>query len=61
MVPYNKSTLKNGRNTEPNMTIERIETETLAGLIAGLVKEGLTFKCFQTRDGRWTIELTGGF
>ena len=43
------------------MTIERIETETLAGLIAGLVKEGLTFQCFPTRDGRWTIELTGGF
>ena len=61
MVPYSKSTLKNGRNMERNMTIERIETESLAKIVSGLVQQGLTFECTPTPDGFWTIKLTGGY
>lgn len=46
------------------MTIENIETKDLAAIVAGLVKQGLTFKC-QPMEGHygggWKITLTGGF
>ena len=34
--------------------------ENLTAIIAGLVKEGLTFKSWQDGDN-WIIELTGGY
>ena len=45
------------------MTIERIETARLAEVVAGLVKEGLTFTAIPNPAafGLWTITLTGGF
>ena len=42
------------------MTIERIDISELAEIIAGLVKQGLTFQA-RPVNGTWTIELTGGF
>lgn len=46
------------------MTIKNIPIEDLAEIIAGLVKQGVTFTArpldsFQ--GGGWIIELTGGF
>ena len=42
------------------MTINDIETKDLAEIVAGLVREGVTFEATQRR-GLWTITLTGGF
>ena len=46
------------------MIIHDIETDQLATIIAGLVKQGLTFDCrpdWTTSGCHWTITLTGGF
>lgn len=46
------------------MKIENIPTEELAEVIAGLVKQGLTFRAHHQpgfSHSVWTIELTGGF
>lgn len=45
------------------MTIEHIETSELAAIVAGLVREGVTFEARPsvTRAGCWRIVLTGGF
>ena len=47
------------------MLITNIPTELLAEIIAGLVKQGLTFNCRPRHVNAayvdWTIELTGGF
>jgi hypothetical protein len=40
-------------------TIE-CDGDQLTGIIAGLVREGLTFKAVYSK-GVWIIELTGGF
>jgi len=40
----------------------KVETiEDLTSIIAGIVKEGLIFKCSKDGDAKWEIELTGGF
>lgn len=37
-------------------------TEELAKFVAGLVREGLTFKAYPNHDGdSYTVKLTGGF
>ena len=42
--------------------IVHITTSQLATIIAGLVREGLTFECHPgTRVDEWTITLLGGF
>lgn len=45
------------------MTIKNIATAQLAEIIAGLVKEGLTFECQPDSRcaGTWIITLTGGY
>ena len=45
------------------MTIERINTSDLADIIAGLVKQGITFNAYPMTNyaDRWIIELTGGY
>lgn len=43
------------------MLIERIDLDQLGSIIAQLVQQGLTFKAFPEGDGRWMIELTGGY
>jgi hypothetical protein len=55
---------KHDNEEEIPMKIENILTEELAEIIAGLVKQGLTFKAkpqtgFTTTV--WSIELTGGY
>ncbi len=44
------------------MKIQHIETAAaLAALVAELMKQGVTFQAYPTPDGRWTVELTGGY
>lgn len=43
------------------MKIINIETKELAGIVAGLVREGVSFMAFQVNPNAWTIELTGDF
>ena len=44
------------------MYIRGIETSALATIVAGLVKEGLTFEATRGEyPGEWDIELTGGY
>lgn len=46
------------------MTITNIEDlSDLAKIVAGLVREGVTFECKPHKDvrGWWTITLLGGF
>lgn len=45
------------------MTIRHIRLIDLAEIIAGLVKQGVTFECRPDSpcQGTWQIELTGGF
>lgn len=44
------------------MTIRFVPTESLAAIVAGLVREGVTFDVLPSGlDGQWTITLTGGF
>jgi len=43
------------------MEIKNIETiEDLTKIIAGLVREGVTFISTKQQDGNWKIVLTGG-
>lgn len=46
-----------------NMTIKRVTTAQLTEIVAGLVKQGLTFEVTPHRfyDDEWTITLTGGY
>jgi hypothetical protein len=42
--------------------IEDIELKDLATIIAGLVREGVSFRAYPDQFGaRWRIELTGGY
>jgi hypothetical protein len=43
------------------MTIEILTTESLTEVVAGLVKNGLTFRAVENGNGMWTITLLGGF
>lgn len=43
------------------MTIEDVCLEDLAKIVAGLVREGVTFRVNMTGKGDWTITLLGGF
>ena len=44
------------------MKIANIPTDELGDVIAGLVKNGLTFECFPgTKPTTWTINLLGGY
>ena len=36
-------------------------TEQAAVNIAGLVKHGVTFTCYEASDGLWLITLMGGY
>jgi hypothetical protein len=42
------------------VTIEHITTEELPALVAGLVREGVTFRAYP-KGPNWTIELLGGY
>ena len=44
-----------------NMVIRHIDVSQLATIVAGLVREGLTFEAIADLGGTWTIKLTGGF
>lgn len=46
-----------------NGHIQDIPTSILAGIVAGLVREGVTFNVTPTNDNAslWNIELTGGY
>lgn len=43
------------------MTIENVDLEQLPKIVAGLVREGLTFTVRETSRGLWTITLNGGY
>lgn len=43
------------------MTIECHSREEFTAVIAGLVREGLTFRATATSDHTYIIELTGGY
>jgi hypothetical protein len=43
------------------MKIIEIGINELPVIIAGLVREGVTFEAWQTTSGNWSIKLTGGF
>jgi len=44
------------------MFIRHVETAQLGEVVAGLVKQGLTFDChYDCHMGTYTIELTGGY
>ena len=44
------------------MSIEDIKIEDLAEIIAGLVKQGITFEAYQKNGSDfWNINLTGGY
>lgn len=43
------------------MTITCHSRAEFTAVIAGLVREGLTFRAVATTDQTYTIELTGGF
>ena len=43
------------------MKITDIKTQDLATIIAGLVREGIGFRSYQSADGTWYIEFTGAF
>ncbi len=50
------------REPEATMRINAIPTESLATIVAGLVREGVTFDVSPSSlDGLWNIVLTGGF
>ena len=48
-------------NGETEMKIIEIGINDLPVIIAGLVREGVTFEAWQTHSGNWSIELKGGF
>lgn len=49
-------------NLGATVKIKHVSTEALATIVAGLVREGLTFEVVPgTLDGNWDITLTGGF
>ena len=37
------------------------DTAAMVAIVAGLVREGVTFEAHEINGGRWRIELTGGF
>ncbi len=39
----------------------KCDREDVAFIIAGLVREGVTFIAYEGKHGVWSIELTGGF
>lgn len=41
------------------MRIEYIELADLPAIVAGLVREGVTFRAYP-KDAFWVVELTGG-
>ena len=43
------------------MKIEGVPTKEVAPIVAGLVREGVTFTVYPTSVGLWCIELTGGY
>lgn len=44
------------------MQIQNVKPDKLAKVIAGLVKEGLTFEAYPAPDGEtWVIDLLGGY
>ena len=43
-----------------HQTIENIKPADLPSIVAGLVREGVTFRAFPS-GVYWTIELLGGF
>lgn len=43
------------------MTIRAISTEQMVEIVAGLVKNGLTFEATPAPHGEWNIKLTGGY
>jgi hypothetical protein len=45
------------RRTEMKMKIIEIGINDLPVIIAGLVREGVTFEAWQTPSGNWSIEL----
>lgn len=42
------------------MTIENIDIEILARIVADLVARGVTFRAAPAMNGTWTVTLTGG-
>jgi hypothetical protein len=43
-----------------NMSVTVRDIKNLAVIVAGLVREGVTFEV-DNEDGEWVIRLTGGF
>lgn len=44
-----------------NGHINCVKTEKLGDVLAGLVRNGLTFNVTENNDGTWNVELTGGY
>lgn len=40
--------------------IRWVKTEVLGDVLAGIVRNGLTFNVTPEEDGTWNVELTGG-
>lgn len=55
------STPDAAHNGGTEMKITDIKTQDLAVIIAGLVREGIGFRSYQSADGSWYIEMTGAF
>lgn len=50
-------------STEAAMTnghINHVPTDELGDVLAGLIKNGLTFNVTRNNDGTWDVEMTGG-
>lgn len=41
--------------------INCVSTSELGDVLAGLVRNGLTFNVTKNNDGSWNVELTGGY
>ena len=41
--------------------IENVKTSDLAEIVAGLVREGVTFQVLPNLPGSWNITLLGGY
>lgn len=48
-------------NCEVQTMIIRCSFEQVPFLCAGLVKQGVTFTCYESSDGLWLITLMGGY
>jgi len=54
--------MANGRETMNIGTIKCQTTLEMVTVVCGLVREGVTFKCYaEAITGIWTITLTGGY